>query len=116
MTYKVKISNGLVHKHIDQLGYQHDFASTKPPNNKYEIGNPEILVDKDIHLQQPVASQLKSPSTPEPLIVTSVSTPSIANETSTTEKLPVKPDIPLAIHNRPQRTRRHPVYHKDYET
>ena len=49
-------------------------------------------------------------------MVTYAPSPSIANETSTTEKLSVEADIPLAIHNRPQRTRCPPVYLKDYET
>ena len=35
---------------------------------------------------------------------------------STTENPSLKPEIPLAIHTGPQRTRHPPVYPKDYET
>ena len=94
-----------MHRHINQVCFQPDFEFTEPSNNENEIVNPEIFVDKNVQLPQPVVSQLEPPSTPEPLIVTSAPNPSIANETSTTEKRSVKPEIPLTIHNRSKRTR-----------
>ena len=87
--------------HIDQLRHQSDFEYTELSNNENDTVNPRILVDKDIQLPQTVTQQLKSRSTPKSSIVTIFPTPSIANETSTTEKPSVKPDIPLVIHNRP---------------
>ena len=91
-----------MHRHINQLRFQPDFEFTEPSNNENEIVNPEIFVDKNVQLPQPVVSQLEPPSTPEPLIVTSAPNPSIVNET---EKQSVKPEIPLTIHNRSKRTR-----------
>ena len=61
--------------------------------------------------------EVSEPTTnPEPLLVTSSPTPSIANEISTTEEASVKLDIPLAIYSRPERTKHCSVYLKDYET
>ena len=54
VTYQVKTLNGLAHKHIDQLHCQPDFKTTEQSNNENEIINPEILVDKDYQLPQPV--------------------------------------------------------------
>ena len=77
------------------MRHQSDFEYTELSNNENDTVNPRILVDKDIQLPQTVTQQLKSRSTPKSSIVTIFPTPSIANETSTTEKPSVKPDIPF---------------------
>ena len=48
-------------------------------------------------------------------IVKQCSNPSIVNETSATEKLSVKPDILLGVHNSPYSARHLPGYLKDWD-
>ena len=71
-----------MHKNIDQLRYQTDFKSTEPPSNENETVNIDILVDKDILLQQPVVS------------LNHIAPKSHCDQWT--------PGIKLTIHNRPQ--------------